>query len=245
MEAPRILLVDDHSERLRLRRQFFPSHLRTDRVYVRGRAGPEDFRRLSIAIIGTRRPTARGLRWVREIVKLLRTFDCQIISGGALGIDGEAHLAALECGLPTQAWLVGPVARPSPQFHRNIFAAIEASPGGALLVPSQLEPIPGRSLQKGFWIERNQWLAASADALIVVEAQIPSGTWSTVSAALDFGVPVYLVSGPSDSPQSDGVNQMISMGYGTGVKDLAELAESLVVDLGTSFYNESRGQEGS
>jgi DNA protecting protein DprA len=229
-----------HSFRLAQRQRNFPAKLRGRGLLVRGLASQEDFRGPAVAIVGTRRPTAYGIRFVREFVAAWRKAGLQgcVVSGGALGIDGEAHAAALRHGIPTHAWLVGPVERPGPQAHARLFTQIAATPGSALIVPERLQPRPDRPTRKADWVERNQWLVAAADALVVVEARKPSGTWSSVQVALDYGLPVYLLPGPFDSPASQGINSMIADGCGKSIESVKGLIQSLVVELGMAFYNE-------
>ncbi|MBS1984718.1 MAG: DNA-processing protein DprA [Bdellovibrionales bacterium] len=236
----RFITLDEHSERLRSRADFFRSRLPGQRLLVRGPAQRNDFARPAVAIIGTRRPTSYGLRFVASLVPQLKSLGCTVLSGGALGIDGQVHVSALRAGIPTQAWLVGPVASPSPRSHAHIFEALSQRSGCALIVPESLEPTAARGVARQDWVTRNSWLVAACDALIVVEAQLQSGTSTSVDAAAELGIPTYVLPGPVDSVQSEGTNQMISRGSGRPIQSVKGLIESLIVDLGTSFYNESR-----
>ena len=239
-----ILTPDEHSDRLFMRWRQFRSRLRASQILKIGN-DPENIhsRRPAVAIVGTRRPSAYGIRFVREFVPQLKSLGCTLISGGALGIDGEAHAAALRHKIPTQAWLVGPILSPNPSSHWGLFEAIAKSPGGALWVPQNLEPGPGQPTLKRHWIERNQWLIASCDLLVVVEARKPSGTWSSVQASATYGIPTYLLPGPLYSPQSEGINQMISEGCGHPITSVGDLVKTCIVDLKLSSYNGDRTPE--
>lgn len=233
------LEVDDFSPRLALRRENFLSFFREEsRLHV---AGSPDPRVPSIAIIGTRRPSAYGVRVVRELVSELRHYDFSILSGGALGIDTEAHAAALRHGLKTQAWLVGPRSTPNPRSNWPLFSEMRDREGSGLIVPADLDS--GRPPQPRDWIFRNHWLVTAADALVIVEANVKSGTWSSVRIASQMGIPTYLVPGTIFSEQSQGLNAMISRGCGVPVSSIGNLIKSLVVDLGGNPYNYLKARE--
>ena len=62
-------------------------------LYVRGEIIPED--EWAVAIVGTRRASAYGREVTRQIATDLVRNHVTIVSGLALGIDGEAHRAAI------------------------------------------------------------------------------------------------------------------------------------------------------
>src|SRR3989304_1782787 len=66
-------------------------------LYVRGELLPQDD--LSLAVVGSRRATNYGKEVARALVPELASAGLTIVSGLALGIDAEAHRAALSvCG---------------------------------------------------------------------------------------------------------------------------------------------------
>ncbi len=234
------------SENFLPRAQVLEDHICGTEILVQAPALPEGDSDINpepvgIGIIGTRRPSPYGIHFVNCFVDhlafYLRKFALPspvIISGGALGIDGAAHAAALKGSLPTWAWLVGPLQSPSPRVHSGLFRQISQTPGCALLVPKSLEP--SLRAEKGApfksdWIDRNAWLAASCEALIVVEAQEKSGTWATVRMANKIGIPVFALPGSVFSNHSRGTNSMISNGYAHPILSVEKLVEALVVEL--------------
>jgi len=58
---------------------------------------------LSLAVVGTRRPSAYGVAMCKKRLKPLCEKGVTIISGLAIGIDTTAHLSALEAGSKTLA----------------------------------------------------------------------------------------------------------------------------------------------
>lgn len=240
--------VSDFSEsahqKITARSEFF----KKSALKILGRPSHVARKRFSLGIVGTRRPSPYGLSFIRELVRQLYGHDLQILSGGAMGIDAFAHSCALEAGLPTQAWLVGPLLRPSPRSNWSLFQKILASEKSFLVVPECLEPAKDKIPQKYQWLERNWWLAAACDALVVAEADVKSGTYATVKAANELGVPVFLLPGSIFNQKSCGINAMISEGCGTVITSVEFLVKTLIERSGGQAYNEKvspRAEQGA
>src|SRR5579884_1134843 len=75
----------------------------------------------AVAVVGTRRATAYGLRITREIVGAFARAGACIVSGMAFGIDAAAHRAALECGGRTVAVLPSGIDVPYPKSHSTLY----------------------------------------------------------------------------------------------------------------------------
>lgn len=148
-------------------------------VYVRG-AAPGD--EPAVAIVGARAATGEGMARAHRIAGHLAARGIHVVSGGALGIDGAAHRGALAAGGRTTVVLGSGVDIAYPPRHAPLFREVLAR-GGALvgLWPDGTEP------RKGTFRQRNPLIAALADAVIVVEADVRSGSLSTANAATKLG----------------------------------------------------------
>jgi DNA processing protein len=82
-------------------------------------------------------------------------------------------------------------------------------------------------------VRRNRIIAGLAHAVLVVEAGLPSGTFSTADAALDAGRDVLAVPGSVFSPESRGSNRLIRQGA-TPITDVGELAQYLGLEGGAT-----------
>ena len=154
-----------------------------------------------VAIVGTRRSTMYGERITRELASALAKAGACVISGMARGIDGVAHVAALDAGGVTGAVLGTGVDIPYPPSHRALYNRIAAS--GVLF--SELPP--GAHSHGGSFPQRNRLIAALAKVTIVVEAPVKSGALRyTAHFARELNREVAAVLGPIDSPQSEGCN---------------------------------------
>jgi DNA processing protein len=98
-------------------------------IYVRGALAPGD--EWSLAVVGTRSPTAYGREATRRLVGDLARAGTTIISGLALGIDTVAHRAAVEAGGRTLAVLASGVDLIYPERNHGLAEQIIAN--GALI----------------------------------------------------------------------------------------------------------------
>jgi DNA processing protein len=172
-------------------------------LYVAGDL--DAFRERAVAIVGTRRASGYGLSVTAELATELADAGVVIVSGLALGIDGEAHRAAVEGGHRTVAVLPSPLDRIYPPRHRELARRIVAG-GGALV-----SEIPvGAAVGRPDFARRNRLIAGLAEAVVVVEAPDRSGALLTATAATAIGRELYAVPGPIHSMASRGSNRLIA-----------------------------------
>ena len=159
-----------------------------------------------VAIIGTRRSTMYGERVARELARALATAGACVVSGMARGIDGVAHVGALDAHGKTAAVLGTGVDVAYPPSHRALHGRIARA--GLLLSEMQ----PGAHPHRGSFLLRNRLIAALARLTIVVEAPLDSGAIKTSEAAQELNRDIGVVPGPIDSPQSAGSNALMRDG---------------------------------
>jgi DNA processing protein len=179
----------------------------------------------SVAIVGTRKPTAYGKEVTHQLAYELARRGVVIISGLALGVDGLAHQAALEAGGTTLAVLANGLPDIYPSTHKSLAEKIIAS-GGAII--SEYEPeTPARSYQ---FLERNRLVSGLADAVIITEAASKSGTLNTAMHALEQGKEVFVVPGNITSPMSSGCNALLKQGA-TPITSFEDVLTVIAPDL--------------
>lgn len=187
------------------------------------RAGdPAAFDAPAVAIVGTRRATGYGRSSAQELADELARAGVTVVSGLALGIDGEAHQATLAAGGRSVAVLPSPLDRIYPPRHRELAARLAAK-GGALLT----ELAPGHSPGRPDFARRNRIIAGLAQAVVVVEAPDHSGALLTAAAAIELGRELYAVPGPIDSLASRGCNRLIADHLAAVVTSSAGLLTSI------------------
>ncbi len=150
-------------------------------LHVRGALGTGP----AVALVGARAATQPGMARAHHLAKHLAAQGVMIVSGGALGIDGAAHRGALAGGGRTLVVLGSGLDVLYPRRHAPLFEEIVAA-GGALV---SMFPL-GQGPRPGTFPARNPLIAALADAVVVVEADVRSGSLSTADAARKLGRPV-------------------------------------------------------
>lgn len=166
-------------------------------------------RRPTLAVVGTRKPTAYGRQVTAQLVADLARQGIVIVSGLALGVDAIAHQTTIEVGGTTIAVLPGSVTRVQPTTNRDLAEQIVRSNGAILSEHSDDEAyIIGR----WSFLERNRIVAGISDAILITEANARSGTLNTAMHALEQGKEVFVVPGNITSPQSSGCNALIRQG---------------------------------
>lgn len=144
-----------------------------------------------LAIVGSRAAHRRVLRMIPAIVEQAGVRGYSIVSGGALGIDGAAHRAALDLGIPQLAVLPCGRDRLYPPGHARMFAAMVESGSAGLLFAHPF----GTETVREMFASRNEIVVALADALIVAQASLRSGSRGTGTLALDRALPVAALAG--------------------------------------------------
>lgn len=158
------------------------------------------------AIVGTRACTAYGNHVAADLSAGLAEHDVTVISGGAYGIDGAVHRAALAVDGLTVAVLAGGVDVLYPAGHSALLHRISRN---GLLVT---EYPPGVRPARHRFLTRNRIVAALSDVTVVVEAGIRSGAASTAAWARALGRVVCAVPGPVTSGASAGCHVLLQGG---------------------------------
>jgi DNA processing protein len=171
--------------------------------------GPErlvDVAERSCALVGTRASTAYGEHVAADLATGLVERDVAVVSGGAYGIDGVAHRAALAADGITMAVLAGGIDVPYPSGHSALLHRIAKH---GLLVT---EYPPGVRPARHRFLTRNRLVAAVGGATVVVEAGLRSGAASTAAWAEALSRPVCAVPGPVTSSASTGCHVLVRNG---------------------------------
>ena len=190
-------------------------------LWVLGEAALSDVAMRAAAVVGTRAATAYGEHVTAELAAGLCQHDVAVVSGGAYGIDGAAHRAALAVEGRTVAILAGGVDVPYPQGHSALLHRIARA---GLVVA---EYPPGTRPARHRFLVRNRLVAALSGATVVVEAGVRSGAANTAAWARALGRVVCAVPGPVTSAVSVGCHVLIRNGA-----ELVTRAEEVVEIVG-------------
>ena len=196
-----ILTLQDSAYPDRLRQTTSPPCV----LYVRGRMPVID-EEVTLAVVGTRKPSAYGQISTQRLSSRLAQAGAVIVSGMASGIDAAAHMSALHMNRPTIAVLGCGADICYPHGNRRLYEDLLAY--GALLS----EYPPGTPPYAEHFPRRNRILSGISLGVVVVEAGVKSGALITAEHALNQGRDVFAVPGNIDSPASMGTNALIAAG---------------------------------
>lgn len=174
-----------------------------------------------VAVVGSRRVSSYGRQVTIDLVTQLVAHDVVIISGLAYGVDSIAHQAALEAGGRTIAVLPSSIQAIYPSKHQQLAERI-CHQGGALVTEYDGPDVIN---YKYNFIARNRIIAGLADAVLITEAALKSGSLHTARFANEQGRDVLAVPGSITNITSVGTNNLIKSGARpvTGVNDILDL----------------------
>ena len=160
--------------------------------------------RRAVAIVGARVASAAGRRFARDLARDLGAAGYMIVSGMARGIDAAAHEGGLATG--TVAVLGGGVGDIYPGENAELYAALKA--GGAIVS----EQPPTYTARAQDFPRRNRVIAGLSLGVVVVEAELKSGSLITARLAGEQGREVFAVPGSPLDPRARGANDLIRQG---------------------------------
>ena len=187
-------------------------------LHVRGDAGL--LAKISVAVVGARRATAYGLTVARSLGAGLAREGVSVVSGGARGIDREAHAGALEESGPTVVVTGAGLDRPYPAENKGLFDRVAER--GAVISEFPFGAVP----QPHHFPIRNRVIAGLSAGVVVVEGAAGSGSLITAACALEAGREVFAVPGLVTSPLSEGPNGLLREGA-TLVRSAQDILEGL------------------
>lgn len=173
-------------------------------------------------MVGARKASAYGLRQAHDIAASLASSGVNIVSGLALGIDAAAHGGALAASEGTTIAVLGTgcdVVYPK----RNWQLAERIFERG--LIVSEF-PLGSEGLPAHF-PRRNRIVTGLAQATLVVEAALGSGSLISADLAVSQGRDVLAMPGLVSNLQARGCHQLIKSGAA-----LIENAADILQELG-------------
>ena len=178
-----------------------------------------------VAVVGSRNPTPQGRVNAREFGSALARARVTVVSGLALGVDGEAHQGALKGAdgrpIATIAVVGTGLDRVYPKSHLQLAKQIAAQ--GLLLSEYPL----GTPAIAAHFPQRNRIISGLSLGTLVVEAAWQSGSLITARLALEQGKDVFAIPGSIHSTRSRGCHWLIKQGA-----KLVESAQDILEELG-------------
>ena len=188
-------------------------------IWARGQVEMLD--RPTVAIVGARVASAAGQRFARGLASELGQAGFIVVSGMARGIDAAAHEGAITSG--TVAVLGGGIDDVYPPEHGGLYSRIVES--GCVVSENE----PGRTAVARDFPRRNRIIAGLSRAVVIVEAELRSGSLITARLAAEQGREVLAVPGSPLDPRARGTNDLIRQGAALceGLDDVLRALEGL------------------
>lgn len=188
-------------------------------IWIRG--APAILARPAVALVGARVASAGGQRFARGLAAELGQAGHVVVSGMARGIDAAAHEGGLPTG--TAAVLAGGVDDVYPPEHAGLYDRIVAE--GCIVSENE----PGRRAVARDFPRRNRIISGLSRAVVVVEAELRSGSLITARLAAEQGREVLAVPGSPLDPRARGTNDLIRQGAAIceGVEDVLRALDGL------------------
>jgi DNA processing protein len=161
----------------------------------------------SIAIVGTRKPTQRGLSITQEILTNLSTSitaPWMTVSGLALGIDASSHKTSVQLKIPNFGVVAHGLEQIYPRHHYRLTQEM-IEQGGAVIS----EHPAYTKMHPTLFPRRNRLIAALCDALVIIESGITGGSMVTAGIACHLNKEVFAVPGHPKDANSVGCNSLI------------------------------------
>ena len=174
-----------------------------------------------IAIVGARIASAGGQRIARGLAQQLGEAGYVVVSGLARGIDAAAHQGGLAKG--TVAVLGGGVDDIYPAENTGLYHQLTEQ--GCIVSES---PVGARAQARDF-PRRNRIISGLSRGVVVVEAELRSGSLITARLANEQGRDVFAVPGSPLDPRSRGPNELLRQGaiLCEGLEDIERAFSSL------------------
>lgn len=203
-------------------------------LYLKGNLPPDDAKIL--CVVGSRKYSNYGKDVCEKLIASLKGKNVVIVSGLAMGIDTIAHEAALKAGLFTLA-LPGSGIEPSALYPQtNIYLAeriLEA--GGGIM--SEFDP--KKKSERWFFPQRNRIMAGMSHAVLIIEAEIKSGTLITSKLATDYNRDVLTIPHSIYSKTGQGPHMLLRLGA-TPITKVEDLHEALGFEVQLQLPSASR-----
>lgn len=158
----------------------------------------------SIAIVGSRNCSLNGRKFAEKLARELGESGYVITSGLARGIDAAAHVGGLKTG--TVAAVAGGADVIYPRENEDLHVQIAKKGAVISEVALGLQP-----LSKHF-PKRNRIITGLSLGVIVVEANLKSGSLISARTAAEQGRDVFAVPGFPADPRAEGPNALLKDG---------------------------------
>lgn len=191
-----------------------------------------------LAIVGSRSASVNGRETAFNLAQQLVENSLVITSGLALGIDACAHRGALTANASTIAVVASGLDKVYPARHRTLAQQIISQKGAIIS-----EFLPGTLPKAGHFPKRNRIISGLSLGVLVVEAELKSGSLITARCALEQNREVFSIPSTINNPQAKGCHWLIKQGAKL-VEEVADIVGELTfLDRNTLDINKHKNSQ--
>ncbi len=161
----------------------------------------------SIAVVGTRNPTQKGESMARRIATVFSEKGYVIVSGLALGIDTEAHVATLHASGKTIAVLANGLETIAPRENKKLAEEIVQKEG--LLIS---EYAIGTKTFRAAFVQRDRIQSGLSIGVCPVQTDIEGGTQHTITFAKQQNRLLFSPTPMEQVPATRGIVELLKNG---------------------------------
>lgn len=177
----------------------------------------ELLKKKKVSIVGTRRPSSYTKEFTYKLSSKLSQNNICIVSGAAMGVDVIAHQGAKSNN--TIAVVANGLDIRYPTINKNLIIDIERN---GLILSSYKK---GQSARNYTFVLRNEIVVALGEILIVTQADINSGTLTSIEYAIKMGKKVYTI--PHRLNESLGTQNLVKQNLINVIYDIDEFIEKI------------------
>ncbi len=163
----------------------------------------------TLGVIGSRRMTAYGERLLRDFIPVWTSAELIIVSGLAFGVDSWAHHLCVKSGGKTLAVQAQGVKKGYPRGIQSIYDEIIKNNG---LVISEFHDEAVQADKRFLFPRRNRLISGLSQGVIVIEADLKSGSLITARMALEQNRDVMAIPARLDDERSRGCLALLQEG---------------------------------
>ncbi len=181
------------------------------------------------AIVGSRESDEKSKEWTKAITKTLCLKNITIVSGGAKGIDYEAHKSCLEDSGNTICVLGSGFFNLYPYEHAQIFEEIKKR---GLLISEYPPRFQGTRISL---LQRNRIISGISNVVIQVTSSHKGGSMTQLGIALKQGIPIFIAPLELEFKPNEGIKEVITKAKLMEIRDINKVID--IINKPTIFDN--------